>query len=73
MEKFQHIQNSFKNIRNSFIDSVKDKVGASIDKEQLEPMEQTIFKMNIIEDKVNVETINIDRMLLEAKAILPRI
>ena len=73
MEKFQDIQNSFKNIRNSFIDSVKDKVGASIDKEQLESIEQTIFNMKIVEEKVNIEVINIDRMLLEARAILPRV
>lgn len=73
MEKFEDIQNSFKNIRNNFIDDVKDKVGASIDKEQLESIEQTIFKMKTIEDKVNIEVINVDRMLLEARAILQRI
>lgn len=73
MEKFEDIQNSFKNIRNNFIDDVKDKVGASIDKEQLGSIEQTIFKMKTIEDKVNIEVINVDRMLLEARAILQRI
>lgn len=73
MEKFEDIQNSFKNIRNNFIDNVKDKVGASIDKEQLESIEQTISKMKTIEDTVNVEVINVDRMLLEARSILPRI
>ncbi len=73
MEKFEDIQNSFKNIRNNFIDDVKDKVGASIDKEQLESIEQTIFKMKTIEDKVNIEVINVDRMLLEARAILQRV
>lgn len=73
MEKFEDVQNSFKNTRNNFIDNVKDKVGVSIDKEQLEYIEQTISKMKIIEDKVNIEVINVDRMLLEARAILPRI
>ena len=29
--------------------------------------------MKIVEDRVNVEVINIDRMLLEARSILPRI
>lgn len=73
MEKFEDIQNSFKSIRSNFINNVKDNVGVSIDKEQLEVIEQTINKMKIVEDRVNVEVINIDRMLLEARLILPRI
>ena len=73
MEKFEDIQNSFKSIRSNFINNVKDNVGVSIDKEQLEVIEQTINKMKIVEDRVNVEVINIDRMLLEARAILPRV
>lgn len=73
MEKFEDVQNSFKNIRNNFIDNVKDKVGISIDKEQLESIEQTIFKMKTIEDKVNIGVVNVDRILLEARAILPGI
>ena len=73
MEKFEDIKNIFKNTRNNFIDNVKDKVGISIDKEQLESIEQTIFKMKTIEDKVNIEVVNVDRMLLEARSILPRI
>ncbi|MCT7518915.1 hypothetical protein V7P26_03925 [Arcobacter cryaerophilus gv. pseudocryaerophilus] len=73
MEKFEDIQNSFKSIRSNFINNVKDNVGVSIDKEQLEVIEQTINKMKIVEDRVNVEVINIDRMLLEARSILPRI
>ena len=73
MEKFEDIQNSFKSIRSNFINNVKDNVGVSIDKEQLEVIEQTINKMKIVEDRVNVEVINIDRMLLEARSILRRI
>lgn len=73
MEKFEDIKNIFKNTRNNFIDNVKDKVGISIDKEQLESIEQTIFKMKTIEYKVNIEVVNVDRILLEARAILPRI
>jgi hypothetical protein len=73
VEKFEDIQNSFKSIRSNFINNVKDNVGVSIDKEQLEVIEQTINKMKIVEDRVNVEVINIDRMLLEARSILPRI
>jgi hypothetical protein len=73
VENFEDIQNSFKSIRSNFINNVKDNVGVSIDKEQLEVIEQTINKMKIVEDRVNVEVINIDRMLLEARSILPRI
>ena len=73
MEKFEDIQNSFNNIRNHFIENVKDRVGASINREQFESIEQTIYKMKITEEKVNIEVININKMLLEARAILPRI
>ena len=73
MEKFDDIQNGFKSTRNNFIDNVRDNVGISIDKEQLESIEQTILNMKIVEEKVNIEVININRMLLEARAILPRI
>lgn len=73
MEKFEDIQSSFRNIRNNFITNVKDSVGASIDREQIESMEQTISKMKIVENKVNIEIMNINRMLLEARAILPKI
>jgi hypothetical protein len=73
MEKFEDIQNSFKNIRSNFTQNVKDKVGASIDQEQLEPYENTILKMRTIEDRATMEVINIDRLLVEARAILPRI
>ncbi len=73
MEKFEDIQNGFKSTRNNFIDNVRDNVGISIDKEQLESIEQTILNMKIVEEKVNIEVINIDRMLLEARAILPRV
>ena len=73
MEKFEDIQNSFKSIRSNFINNVKDNVGVSIDKEQLEVIEQTINKMKKVEGRINVEVINIQRMLLEARSILPRI
>ncbi len=73
MEKFDDIQNGFKSTRNNFIDNVRDNVGISIDKEQLESIEQTILNMKIVEEKVNIEVININRMLLEARAILPRV
>ena len=73
MEKFEDIQNSFKSIRSNFIQNVKDKVGFSVDSEQLEPYEQSISQMRIIQDKVNIEVLNINRLLVEAKSILPRI
>ena len=73
MEKFEDVQISLKNIRSHFIANVKDNIGASIDKEQLESMEQAISKMKIVEDKVNIEMMNINRMLLGARVILPRI
>jgi uncharacterized protein YqeY len=44
VEKFEDIQNSFKSIRSNFINNVKDNVGVSIDKEQLEVIEQYLPK-----------------------------
>jgi len=73
VEKFEDIQNSFKNIRNNFISNVKDHIGTSIDREQLESIEQTISNMKILESKANIEMMNINRMLLEARMILPKI
>jgi len=73
MEKFEDIKNNFKGTRNNFIENVKDRVGASIDKEQLESYEQSISQMEAIENKVNMEVLNINRLLTEARIILPRI
>ena len=73
MEKFEEIKNNFKTTRNNFIENVKDRVGASIDKEQLESYEQSISQMEAIENKVNMEVLNINRLLAEARMILPRI
>ena len=73
MEKFEEIQSSFKNIRNNFTGNVKDRVGASIDSEQLAPYEQSILQMIAVENKVNIEVLNINRLLMEARTILPRI
>jgi len=73
MEKFEDIKHSFKNMRNNFCENIKDRVGSSIDSEQLEPYEQTLNQMIAVENRVTVELLNIDRLLLEARAILPRI
>jgi hypothetical protein len=73
MDKFEDIQNNFKNIRDNFIENVKDNVGVSIDKEQLEPIEQTIYKIKVVEDRVNFEVVNINRLLLDARTILPMV
>jgi len=72
MEKFEDIKYSFKNTRDNFCKNVKDKVGVSIDSEQLEPYEQTLNIMINIEKKIEFETLNIDRLLVESRAILPR-
>ncbi len=73
MEKFEDIQNSFKNMRTNFLENVKDRVGASIDNEQLEPCERTLSQMIGVENKVNIEILNINRLLVEARTIIPRV
>ena len=73
MEKFEDIKYSFKSMRNTFCENVRDKVGASIDNEQFEPYEQTLNIMISSEKRVELEMLNINRLLLEARAILPRV
>jgi len=73
MEKFEEIENNFRHIKNNFTQNVKDRVGSSIYNEQLEPLEKTIVQMKIIEEKVTIEVMNINRLLIEARTILPRI
>jgi len=73
MENFKDIKYSFQNTRNVFCQNVKDQVGASIDSEQLEHYEQTLNLMIGIEEKVLIETQQINTLLLEARTILPRI
>ncbi len=73
MEKFEDIRYSFKSIRNTFCENIKDQVGASIDAEQLEPYEQILNQMMGVGHRVKMEVFNIDRLLIEARVILPRI
>ena len=73
MEKFEDIKYSFQNTRYDFCENVKDKVGVSIDSEQLEEYEQTLNMMINIEQNVKMQILTIDKLLLEARTILPRI
>jgi len=73
MEKFEDIKVNFCNIKNNFCENVKDKVGVSINNEQLTPYEQSLNQMIMVENKANIEIMNINRLLLEARTILPRI
>jgi len=73
MDKFEDIRNDFKKMREIFCDSVRDRVGSSIDNEQFEPYEHTLDIMVTADKRVELEMLNINRLLLEARIILPEI
>ena len=73
MEKFEDIKYYFKNMRYIFCENIKDKVGASINSEQLEQYEQTLNIMVTTEKRVDLRIVNINRLLLEARTILPKV
>ena len=72
MKKFSDIKSQFKNGQNEFNENVRDKVGASINNNILEPISQNISNCIIIENKIEIELLNINRLLIEARSILPR-
>lgn len=73
MNNFNEIRNKFINIQNDFNENVKDNVGASINNNSLQPIAQSINQLSHIEQKIALEMIQIDKLLFEAKTILPKV
>jgi hypothetical protein len=73
MQIFNEIKNKFIHTQNEFNTSVKDNVGSSINDNSLQPIAQSINSLSQIEQNVKVEMMHIDKLLLEARTILPRI
>ena len=73
MNNFNEIRNKFINIQNDFNENVRDNIGSTIDYNSLQPIAQRINQLSHIEQKIALEMIQIDKLLFEAKTILPKV
>lgn len=71
MNNFNEIKNRYRKFQDEFSNNIKDNFGSSIRSEGLEPIAQHLEVLCMQENKIEIETLNIQRVLLEAKAILP--
>lgn len=71
MNNFQEIKNQYRKFQDEFSNNIKDNFGSSISSEGLEPIAKHLEMLCIQENKIEIETVNIQRILLEAKSILP--
>ncbi len=71
MNNFNEIKNEYIRFQDEFSNNVKDNFGSSIENEGLNPISQHIELLILQEKKIEMETLNIKRILLEARFILP--
>jgi len=71
MNSFIEIKNEYKRFKDEFSQNIRDNFGASINNEGLEPIAQPIEVLCMQENKIEIETLNIQRILLEARALMP--
>lgn len=65
------LKSNYLNFRNNFNNNVKDSFGKSIDNEQLEPIQNSLEMCIMQEEKVELEKVYINKLLFEARTILP--
>lgn len=71
MANFRPIQNEFLNISSSFSENVNDDFGNSIVNEILDPINNILNNLSMIEEnEKKVKMLEIEKMLLEARTIL---
>lgn len=73
MNNFNEIKNKFINIQNDFNENVRDNVGSTIDYNSLQPIGQSINQLLQIDQKIAIQMVQIDKLLFEAKSILPKV
>jgi signal-transduction protein with cAMP-binding, CBS, and nucleotidyltransferase domain len=71
MNNFNEIKNEYKRFEHEFSDNIKDNFGFSIKNNGLEPIAQCLEVLYVQETKIEIETLKIQKTLLEAKAIMP--
>jgi len=71
MNNFKETKNQYRKFKDDFSNNIKDNFGSSIMNEGLEPIAQHLEVLCIQENKIEIEILNIQRILLEARAIIP--
>jgi len=71
MHSFNETRNEYRRFQDEFSNNIKDNFGASIRNEGLEPIAQHLEVLCIQESKIEIETLYVQRVLLEARAIMP--
>ena len=71
MHSFNETKNEYRKFQDEFYNNIKDNFGSSIRNEGLEPIAQHLEVLCIQENKIEIETLNVHKILLEAKSILP--
>jgi len=69
--KFSEVKEKYLNFRKEFNEIMKDKFGSNVDNEQLQNIENNINFLVLQEEKIELESLNIKRLLLEVRTILP--
>ncbi|MEA1986988.1 MAG: hypothetical protein U9N76_05820 [Candidatus Marinimicrobia bacterium] len=71
MNNFNEAKNQYRKFQDEFSENIKDKFGSSIRIDGLEPIAQNLELLSMQENKIEIETLNIQRILLEARSLLP--
>ncbi len=71
MNNFNETKNNYRRFQDEFSNNIKDSFGSSIRNEGLEPIAQYLEVLCMQGNKIEIETLNIQRILLEARAIMP--
>jgi len=71
MNSFNEIKNEYKRFQDEFSKNIRDNFGSSANNEGLEPIAQHLEVLCMQENKIDIETVNVQRILLEARTIMP--
>ncbi len=71
MNNFNETKNNYRRFQDEFSKNIKDNFGASIRNEGLEPIAQHLEVLCMQENKIEIDTLNIQRILLEVRSIMP--
>jgi len=70
MTSFNEIKKEYKRFQDEFSKNIRDNFGSSIYNEGLEPIDQHLEVLCMQENKLEIEIVNIQGILLESKAIV---
>jgi len=67
----RELKSGYLNFRNNFNNNVKDSFGKSIDNEHFEPIQNSLEMCIMQEEKIELEIVYLNKLLFEARTILP--